>query len=164
MYNVFWYYSTLYNIFNLTTRLALWMGEIKQIWHCVSCSSRQDATILPSSCYWSWGHCQIFLCLERTQTRLKTQYNAELALSPRLHVKPLTTAIRAVGIFTEMHKNNFPQAEAVCTKTIFYWPSWFSQDSCISVHKNIHTKKNLSKIQPLWPQARSIPTYTRVIN
>ena len=31
-----------------------------------------------------------------TQTRLKGQYNAELTLSPRLQVKPLITAIRAI--------------------------------------------------------------------
>ena len=30
------------------------------------------------------------------QTRLKGQYNAGLTLSPRLHVKPLITAIRAI--------------------------------------------------------------------
>ena len=31
-----------------------------------------------------------------TQTRLKGQYNANLTLSPQLHVKPLITAIRAI--------------------------------------------------------------------
>ena len=33
-----------------------------------------------------------------TQTRLKGQYNAKLNLSPRLNVKPLITAIRAISI------------------------------------------------------------------
>ena len=36
-----------------------------------------------------------------TQTRLKGQYNAVLTLSPRLHVKPLITAIRAIGVRSE---------------------------------------------------------------
>ena len=34
--------------------------------------------------------------LSSTQTRLGGQYNAELTLSPWLHVKPLITAIRAI--------------------------------------------------------------------
>ena len=34
-----------------------------------------------------------------TQTRLRGQYKAELTLSPRLHVKLLITAIRAIGRF-----------------------------------------------------------------
>jgi len=33
--------------------------------------------------------------LKGMQTRRKGQYNAELSLSPRLHVKPLITAITA---------------------------------------------------------------------
>ena len=43
-----------------------------------------------------------------TQTRLKDQYNAELTLLPRLHVKPLITAITAVtnGLVSEQQHLN----------------------------------------------------------
>ena len=34
--------------------------------------------------------------LERHTNKAKGQYNAELTLSPRLHVKPLITAIKAI--------------------------------------------------------------------
>ena len=49
-----------------------------------------------AACYWSWARCQIFLCLGRHTNEAKGQYNAELTLSPRLQVKPLITAIRAI--------------------------------------------------------------------
>ena len=38
----------------------------------------------------------MFYCLERHTNEAKGQYNAELTLSPRLHVKLLITAIRAI--------------------------------------------------------------------
>ena len=45
-----------------------------------------------------------------TQTRLKGQYNAELTLSPRLQVKPLVTAIRAIA---HRKKNQSPSLAAI---------------------------------------------------
>ena len=38
--------------------------------------------------------------LRKAQTRRKGQYKAELTLSPRLHVKPLITTIRAIVLST----------------------------------------------------------------
>ena len=52
-----------------------------------------------NSCYWSWARCQIFLCLERHTNEAKGSIqcnDAKLTLSPRSHVKPLITAIRAI--------------------------------------------------------------------
>ena len=50
------------------------------------------------------------------QTRLKGQYNAGLTLSPRLHVKPLITAIRAIDDFHD-HLNE-QNADIQFTKEI----------------------------------------------
>ena len=61
-----------------------------------------------------------------TQTRLKDQYNTELTLLPRLHVKPLITAITAItnGLVSEQQHLNrvVPKwtKEAV-TKTLSSW-------------------------------------------
>ena len=54
-----------------------------------------------------------------TQTRLKGQYNAALTLSPRLHVKPLITAIRAItdqdgGIKNLVYKSNAVLQSIIC--------------------------------------------------
>ena len=48
-----------------------------------------------NSCYWSWACCRIFLCLESHTNEAKG--SIKLTLSPRLHVKPLITAIRAIA-------------------------------------------------------------------
>ena len=39
------------------------------------------------------------LCLETHTNEAKGQYNAELTLSPRLHVKPIITAMRAIRFY-----------------------------------------------------------------
>ena len=55
-----------------------------------------------------------------TQTRFKGQYNVELTLSPRLHVKPLVRAIKKGEGFNKAHGHSSKQIESDQTWTAMH--------------------------------------------
>ena len=108
------YMRPAYGYTNILVRLSVdwgtttvwWQGFKVQFvllsWSTVSVSNgnlsacRQQSE--PNSCYWSWARCQIFLCLEWHTNEAKESIQFRIDPLTRLHVKPLITAIRAIGV------------------------------------------------------------------